>query len=418
MSLSRISTQILREYVQHVLKFRLDISKFHGILHYMQIQRTTEIARLHKLLSHNPIVAILGPRQCGKTTLSHQFSSDWTSPVTTFDLENPRDIQRLQDPLLALEDAKGLVIIDEIQKSPDLFPVLRVLADRQPKTKYLILGSASRDLIKQSSESMAGRISYLEIGGFSLKLVGSENTERLWIRGAFPRSFLARGETASYQWRQDFIATFLERDIPQLGLNIPAKSLGRFWRMLAHYHGQVFNASEIGKSLEVSDHTAQRYLDILSGTFMVRQLRPWHYSTKKRLIKRPKIYFRDSGILHALLSLEAKKNILSHPKLGASWEGFALEETVRSLGLREEEVFFWAIHTGAELDLVFERRGKLYGVEVKYTQAPSITPSMRSALAELSLKHIWVVYPGKEKYSLSRNITAISITGLDEIRVS
>ena len=382
----------------------------------MEIRRTPEITALKKLLKANPIVAILGPRQCGKTTLSHQFSSHWPSDVTRFDLENPRDIERLQNPLLALEAAKGLIIIDEIQRSPNLFPVLRVLADRSSKIKYLILGSASRDLIRQSSESLAGRISYMEIGGFSLKHVGARNTEKLWIRGAFPRSFLASNETASYQWRQDFIATFLERDIPQLGLNIPAKALGRFWRMLAHYHGQIFNASEIGKSLELSDHTAQRYLDLLSGTFMVRQLRPWHYNTKKRLIKRPKIYFRDTGILHSLLSLEAKRDVLSHPKLGASWEGFALEEAIRLIQLKENEVFFWGVHTGAELDLVFEKKGKLYGVEVKYTQAPSLTSSMRFAATELSLKHLWVVYPGREEYPLSRNVTVMPLSGLEKIK--
>lgn len=383
----------------------------------MEIRRTPEIELLKKLLKDNPIVAILGPRQCGKTTLSHQFSRIWLSGVTVFDLENPRDAERLQDPLLALEDTKGLVIIDEIQRRPELFPVLRVLADRSKKTKYLILGSASRDLIKQGSESLAGRISYFEIGGFSMKHVGAQKLDRLWIRGGFPRSYLASSETSSYRWRQDFIATFLERDIPQLGLKIPAKSLGRFWSMLAHYHGQIFSASEIGRSLGIADHTAQRYLDLLSGTFMVRQLRPWHYNTKKRLIKRPKIYFRDTGILHALLSLEDKKDILSHPKLGASWEGFALEEAIRYLQLKEEEAFFWGVHTGAELDMVFEKKGKLYGIEVKYTQAPSLTPSMRFALSELSLKHLWVVYPGKEKYPLSHDITVVPLADLDKMLI-
>ncbi len=381
----------------------------------MEILRSPEITLLTKFLKSYPIVAILGPRQCGKTTLSRQFSSRWPSSVTAFDLENPRDAQRLQDPLLALEDAEGLVIIDEIQRSPDLFPVLRVLADRSPGTKYLILGSASRDLIRQSSESLAGRISYVEMGGFSLRHVGVKNIERLWIRGSFPRSFLAPSEAASYRWRQDFIATFLERDIPQLGIAIPAKSLGRFWKMLAHYHGQIFNASEIGQSLGFSDHTAQRYLDLLSGTFMVRQLRPWHYNTKKRIIKRPKIYFRDTGILHALLSLEGKKDVVSHPKLGASWEGFALEEVIGSMHVREDEAFFWGVHTGAELDLVFEKKGKLFGIEVKYAQAPSLTPSMRSALAELSLKHIWVVYPGREAYPLSRSVTVIPLASVHTI---
>ncbi len=380
----------------------------------MEIRRTPELDLLKKLFKDNPIVAILGPRQCGKTTLSHQFSRLLPSEVTTFDVENPRDVERLKDPLLALEDVKGLVIIDEIQRLANLFPVLRVLSDRSKKAKYLILGSASRDLIKQSSESLAGRISYLEIGGFSLEHIGVQNLERLWIRGGFPRSYLASSEASSYQWRQDFIATFLERDIPQLGIKIPAKSLGRFWGMLAHYHGQIFSASEIGRSLGVSDHTAQRYLDLLSGTFMVRQLRPWYYNTKKRLVKRPKIYFRDTGILHALLSLEDKKDILSHPKLGASWEGFALEEVIRQLHLKEEEAFFWGVHTGAELDLVFEKKGKLYGIEVKYTQAPSLTPSMRFALKELSLKHLWVVYPGKEEYFLSKNILVVPLAGLDK----
>jgi len=383
----------------------------------MEIKRTPELELLKKLFKDNPIVAILGPRQCGKTTLSHQFSHLLVSEVTVFDLDNPRDVQRLKDPLLALEDVKGLVIIDEIQKLPNLFPVLRVLSDCSKKTKYLILGSASRDLIRQSSESLAGRISYMEIGGFFLKHVGAQHLEKLWIRGGFPRSYLASSEASSYQWREDFIATFLERDIPQLGLKIPAKSLGRFWGMLAHYHGQIFSASEIGRSLGVSDHTAQRYLDLLSGTFMVRQLQPWYYNTKKRLIKRPKIYFRDTGILHALLSLEEKKDLLLHPKLGASWEGFALEEAIRHLQLKEDEAFFWGVHTGAELDLVFEKKGKLYGIEVKYTQAPSLTPSIRFALAELSLKHLWVVYPGKEEYALSKNITVAPLAGLEKIIV-
>ena len=384
----------------------------------MQIQRTAEIELLKKLLRNNPIVAILGPRQCGKTTLSRQFSSQWPLDVTIFDLENPRDIQRLQEPLLALENIEGLIIIDEIQRSPDLFPVLRVLSDRYKKTKYLILGSASRDLIRQSSESLAGRISYVEIGGFSLQLLGASKAEKLWIRGTFPRSFLASSEAASYQWRQDFIATFLERDIPQLGINIPAKSLGRFWKMLAHYHGQIFNASEIGKSLGISDHTAQRYLDLLSGTFMVRQLRPWYYNTKKRIIKRPKVYFRDSGILHALFALEGKKDVLLHPKLGASWEGFALEEVIKTAQLKEDEAFFWGVHAAAEIDLLFQKKGGLYGVEVKYAQAPNLTQSMRSALKELSLKHLWIIYPGKESYPLDRNVTVIPLADLNKIKVA
>jgi len=376
----------------------------------MEIKRSSEITELKKRLNNNPIVAILGPRQCGKTTLSKQFFSQHKAKHTVFDLEDPRDIERINNPLLALEGLTGLVIIDEIQRKPDLFPVLRSLSDRFPKTKYLILGSASRDLIKQSSETLAGRISYLEIGGFTLDHIDIQNSEKLWMRGSFPRSFLASNENASYEWRQDFIATFLERDIPQLGIQIPAKSLRRFWTMLAHYHGQIFNASEIGRSFGMSDHTARKYLDLLSGTFMVRQLQPWYYNTKKRIVKRPKIYFRDTGILHTLLSLEKKKNVLSHPKLGASWEGFALEQAIKHGNFREGEIFFWAVHTGAELDLVFKKNGKLYGIEVKYTDAPALTPSMRSAMTELSLGHIWVIYPGKKEYCLSRNITAIPLS--------
>lgn len=381
----------------------------------MIVRRTPEISLLQERLKTNPVVAMLGPRQCGKTTLAKQLISHWKLPVTFFDCENPRDLQRLEEPLLALEELKGLVVIDEIQRRPELFPILRVLVDRSPKTRYLILGSASRDLIRQSSESLAGRISYLEIGGFSINHIPFSKRDRLWIRGGFPRSFLASSEKASYQWRQDFIATFLERDIPQLGLQIPAKSLEKFWSMLAHYHGQIFNASEIGRSLEISDHTAQRYLDLLSGTFMVRQLRPWHYNTKKRLIKRPKIYFRDTGILHALLYLEEKKDILFHPKLGASWEGFALEEIIKMIQLRENEAFFWGVHTGAELDLVFHKKGKRFGAEVKYTQAPSVTPSIQHALEELSLSHLWVIYPGKESYPLGKKITVIPLEEIKRI---
>ena len=381
----------------------------------MEIRRTPEIAELKRRLRDNPVVAILGPRQCGKTTLSRQFSSGWPRAITVFDLENARDGERLRDPLLALEGEKGLVIIDEVQKRPELFPTLRVLADRAGRTRYLILGSASRDLIRQSSESLAGRISYMEIGGFTLEHVGADKMDRISMRGSFPRSYLASSDASSYQWRQDFISTFLERDIPQLGIQIPAKSLRRFWTMLAHCHGQIFSASEIGRSLGISDHTAQRYLDLLSGTFMVRQLRPWYYNTKKRIVKRPKIYLRDTGILHALLYLEDRKDVLSHPKFGSSWEGFALEEVIRYFGLGEDEAFFWGIHTGAELDLVFKKKGKLYGVEIKYFAAPNMTASMKTALTELSLAHLWVIYPGDEGYRLDRTVSVVPLKDLGQL---
>ena len=308
-----------------------------------------------------------------------------------------------------MTDLKGIVVIDEVQRVPEIFPVLRVLADRTQEAKYLILGSASAHLLRQSSETLAGRIAFMEISGFHHGNILSNKIESLWLRGGFPRSYLARTERDSFQWRQDFIATFLERDIPNLGLQIPARMLQRFWAMLSHYHGQLFNASEISRSLGVSDHTARRYLDLLAATFMIREIRPWFYNTKKRIIKTPKIYFRDSGILHALLSIENKKGLLTHPKLGASWEGFALEEAIKSLEIKESQVYFWGVHTGAEIDLVFEKNGQLYGVEVKYSQAPAVTASIKAAIEELSLKHVWVIYPGREKYQLSKDVTVVPI---------
>ena len=382
----------------------------------MEILRVKELGILKERLGQFPVVAILGPRQCGKTTLAHQFArQNPQSEVHRFDLEDPRDLAKLENPTLTLEPLKGLIIVDEIQRRPELFPVLRVLADKHPSVRYLILGSASRDLLAQTSESLAGRISYVELGGFSLEILPENSVQNLWVRGGFPRSYLASTEQASFQWREDFIATFLERDIPNLGIRVPANTLRRFWGMLAHHHGQIFNASEIGRSLSISDTTVRHYLDILSGTFMIRQLQPWFYNTQKRLVKRPKIYFRDSGIFHALLSIERHEDLLSHPKLGASWEGLALEQAIQYLNLREEEAFYWGVHTGAELDFVFRAKGKLFGIEVKYQEAPTLTKSMASAVDELSLAHLWVLYPGKENYSLKKQISVVSIRHLASI---
>ena len=378
----------------------------------MKFIRTKERAILHEKFKNTPIVAILGPRQCGKTTLAHQFASkDIKQKIHFFDLENPTDLARLENPMLTLEGLSGYIIIDEIQRKPNLFSILRVLVDKNKKTKYLILGSASRDLIAQSSETLAGRISYFELGGFSLELIHND-FQKLWLRGSFPRSYLATSNKASSDWRTDYISTFLERDIPNLGINIPAITLRRLWGMLSHYHGQIFNASEIGQSLGYSDHTIKKYLDILSGTFIIRQLNPWFYNTKKRLVKRPKIYFRDSGLFHTFLSCENLNDIFSNPKLGASWEGFVIEQVIQHLNLRENETYFWKAHTGAELDLFFNKRGKSWGIEVKYNEAPTLTKSMISAIAELSLAHLWIIYPGKENYKLDKNISVISLASL------
>jgi hypothetical protein len=382
----------------------------------MEIFRTKELGVLKARIKDFKVVAILGPRQCGKTTLARQFArSQPPGQVTWFDLENPADLAKLDQPMMALESVRGTVVLDEIQRRPDLFPVLRVLVDRPESARYLVLGSASPDLLRQSSETLAGRITFMELGGFSIDNLPAGQVRRLWIRGGFPPSYLARSNQVSFQWRQDFITTFLERDIPNLGIRIPSPRLRRFWMMLSHYHGQIFNSSDVGRSLMVSDTAARHYLDVLTQTFVVRQVQPWFYNTRKRLVKRPKVYIRDSGLLHTLMDVTSYEDLHSHPRLGASWEGFALEQVVQHLGLREHEVFFWAVHTGGELDMVFRRRGRLCGVELKYQDAPRMTPSMQSALGELDLAHLWVVYPGKESYSLAKNVTVIPLTELDQI---
>jgi predicted AAA+ superfamily ATPase len=388
------------------------------------IAREEALQDLETKLKSFPIVGILGPRQCGKTTLAKQFIDNQNKKKTYFfDLENPRDLSKLENPLLNLENLEGYVIIDEVQRLPELFPILRVLADRvSKKTKFILLGSASPLLIKNSSESLAGRIAFMELRGFGIETFTklketsrkSEQLDisKLWLRGGFPRSYLSSSIKDSYEWRENFIETFLERDIPNLGINIPARTLRQFWTMLSHYHGQVFNASELARSMNLSSPTIQRYLDILSGTFIIRQLQPWFYNAKKRIVKSPKIYFRDSGLLHVFLSIDSKTALNGHPKLGASWEGFALEEFISFHKLSEQECFFWGLHTGAELDLVFQKSGKLYGLEVKYSDAPKMTKSMHSALAELNLEKLFVLYPGKDAYKLDKKIEVIGIEAL------
>ncbi len=371
------------------------------------IPRPSLHATVQKALRQSSVVALVGPRQCGKTTLARQIARGRTGDY--FDLEDPVDQSRLANPKLALEDLRGLVVIDEIQRKPDLFEVLRVLVDRpRGPVRFLILGSASPHLVRGISESLAGRVRFVEMSGFDMSEVTPRRLPDLWLRGGFPKSFLATSESSSLKWRNDFVRTFLERDIPQLGITIPAQALRRFWTMVAHYHGQVWNAAEFARSLGTSEPTARRYLDILVGAFVVRQLSPWFENVAKRQVKAPKIYVRDSGLLHALLGLRTRQQLLGHPKYGASWEGFAVEQ-ILSLA-RAQEGYFWATHAGAELDLFILQDGKRLGFELKCTDAPRLTKSMQIALEDLRLNHLWVVYPGTRSYRLHRNVEVVSIS--------
>ncbi|MCH9626694.1 MAG: hypothetical protein S4CHLAM2_03220 [Chlamydiales bacterium] len=374
------------------------------------MERQAWLKRVDSAFKVHPVVALLGPRQCGKTTLSQQYTRQHSIPPQNhFDLENPNDLARLRDPVLTLSKLSGLIIIDEIQRIPDLFPALRVLVDRRElKQRYLILGSASRDLIRQSSETLAGRIGYLELTPFSLQEAPAQT--KLWLRGGYPRSYLADNESISADWRKAFIRTYLERDIPSLGIDIPSENLRRFWMMLAHYHGSIFNASELGRSLGFTHKTIQRYADILAGTFMIRQLRPWFENLGKRQVKSSKIYLRDSGVLHTLAGINNQEELLVHPKLGSSWEGFALEEVIRFHQAESEECYFWATHQQAELDLLICKNGKRSGFEFKYSGSPKLTRSMQIALHDLKLDSLTVIYPGKVDYPLSE---AIDVIGLE-----
>ncbi|OIO73627.1 MAG: hypothetical protein AUJ85_07530 [Elusimicrobia bacterium CG1_02_37_114] len=373
------------------------------------IQRKKDIKRIRYLISNFPVTAILGPRQSGKTFLAKQIKYSHY-----FDLENPRDLSRFENSRLTLEELEGLIVIDEIQRHPELFDVIRYLVDNRPKQKYLILGSASGNLMKQSSESLAGRIGYHNLGGFSISDVGRENVKKLWLRGGLPRSFLAGSDKNSFLWLENYISTFLERDIPQLGITIPVNTLRKFWLMLSHYHGNIMNYSELGRSFGISDMTVRKYIDILEQTFMVRLLQPWFANIGKRLVKSPKIYMREPGIFHSLLSVENFKQLSIHNKLGASWEGFALECTVKALNKKNEELFFWNTHAGAELDLFWQNGGKNWGIEFKYIDAPKTTRSMHSAIEDLNLSHLWIIYPGDQSYRISENITVMPLNEIKE----
>ena len=370
------------------------------------IARPALLKRVRDGLKANPVVALLGPRQCGKTTLARGLAE--TVATSYFDLENPADLARLAEPMLALERVKGLVVIDEVQRRPDLFPVLRVLADRRAApARFLVLGSASPELLRQTSETLAGRVRFVVMGGFSLDEAGTQHWRRLWTRGGFPRSYLARSETESMRWREDFIRTFLERDLPQLGMRVPAATMRRFWTMLAHYAGSIWNGSEIGRSLGDAHTTVRRYLDLLASALVVRVLQPWHENLGKRQVKAPKVYVRDTGLLHALLGVPDIDALESHPKLGASWESFAIEQVL--LHARAREAYYWRTQAGTELDLLLFLGGKRVGVEVKYGDAPAMTKSLAAALADLRLDRLLVVHAGKSRFPLGKKIEALPL---------
>ena len=375
------------------------------------IPRTRLLDAIQAALSRSRVVALLGPRQCGKTTLAREITA--ADSPNYFDLENPLHLQRLDQPMAALEPLRGVVVIDEIQRRPELFPVLRVLVDRVPlPARFLVLGSASPGLLRQSSESLAGRISRVLMSGFSLDEVGVDRHAEHWLRGGFPQSFLAASDEQSAAWRQDFVQTFVERDIPQLGVGIPATTLTRFWSMAAHYHGQIWNAAELARSLGMGESSARRYLDLLTGAFMMRQLEPWHANLKKRQVKSPKVVFRDTGLLHRLLGIRTQAELLNHPKCGASWEGYVIEEVIKAAA--PDDAYFWATHQGAEIDLLLRNGERIFGVECKRVDAPAMTPSLRIALQDLKLERIAVVYPGPQRYTIARNVEAVPLAAIRE----
>ncbi|MDH5700658.1 MAG: ATP-binding protein [Nitrospirota bacterium] len=375
------------------------------------IQRLSILSTLKAAIQRSRVVVLSGPRQCGKTTLARELLSE--DSVNYFDLEDPASLARLDEPMTALRPLKGLVVIDEVQRRPDLFPVLRVLADRKgTPSRFLMLGSASGDLLRQSSESLAGRMEYVTIGGFTLSELSASAEPQLWRRGGFPLSYLAKTETDSLAWRKSFVRTLLERDFPQWGVRVPAAALQRFWTMLAHYHGQVWNAAEPARALGVSESTTRRYLDLLTDALMIRQLQPWHANLGKRQVKAPKVYVRDTGLLHHLLGIDTAKALLSHPKLGASWEGFVIEQIL--MMEPHDDAYFWATHQGAEIDLVLRRGNRLLGVECKRADAPRLTPSIRIALEDLGLERIAVIYPGNKRFPLSDNVEAIPLDDLGQ----
>jgi hypothetical protein len=373
------------------------------------IARQDILDTIRAAMARSPVTVLTGPRQCGKTTLARELLAE-TSP-NYFDLEDPVSLARLDEPVTALGPLEGLVVIDEIQRRPDLFAVLRVLVDRRSgPARFLILGSASGDLLRQSSESLAGRAERITLGGFTLRELGPDSAGQLWRRGGLPLAYLARTEQDSNAWRSSFIQTLVERDLPQWGVRVPAVALQRFWTMIAHYHGQTWNAAEPARALGVNPSTTRRYLDLLTDALMIRQLMPWHANLRKRQVKSPKVYVRDSGLLHTLLAIDSEKALLGHPKLGASWVGFVIEQILA--GEPHDEACFWATHQGAKIDLVLRRGNRLLGVECKRRDAPRVTASMRIALEDLGLERLAVVYPGEKRYAMADRLEAVPLTTL------
>jgi len=373
------------------------------------IARSRLVESVHQALSRSRVVSLLGPRQCGKTTVGRQLLA--ANSPNYFDLEDPASLARLDEPMTALRELKDLIVIDEVQRRPELFPVLRVLADRVPlPARFLILGSASPTLLRQSSESLAGRIALIQMNGFSLEEVGVAAQLRHWLRGGFPLSYLAEDDSRSSLWRADFIRTFLERDLGQMGFSTPSSTMLRFWTMAAHYHGQIWSHAAIAGAMNIGEKSVRRYLDVLTDLYMLRQLQPWHANLKKRQVKSPKVYFRDTGLLHYLLGVRTEKELWTHPKYGASWEGYVIEESLKAVA--PEEAFFWATHQGAEIDLVLIKDGRLLGVECKRVDAPRLTPSMRIALDDLKLERIAVVYPGAKRFPLAERVEAVPLDAL------
>lgn len=375
--------------------------------------REDHLLGVARQLRRQPVVGLLGPRQIGKTTVARAIAAASGRATTYFDLEDPADLRRLDDEATALGDLKGLVVIDEVQRRPELFPLLRVLADRPRRpASFLVLGSASPHLLKQSAESLAGRVTYHELDGFGLADVGAAAWRKLWLRGGYPRSYLARSDAESMAWRGDLRRTYIEQDLPALGPGYPARTVERVWEMLAHYHGQIWNGSEIARSFGVSHTTSRRYLDLLVDTFMVRILPPWSENAGKRVVKSPKLYFRDVGLLHHLLGIQRADDLARHPKVGASFEGFAIDAVVRRLGADRRECHFWATHQGAELDLLVVRGRTRLGFEIKHTVAPEVTKSMRIAIADLGLDRLDVIHVGKNTYPLTERIRAVAFDRL------